>query len=146
MVLLCTGAGSNLDGTKPEFEPSKVKNTSFGAADFVSMMQGDSVPSDGSAAAKRWRQKTVDGRPISAVGAEGEWASVDVSSLNTGFDGEGDYAPGSAWTKPHYTDKGSMRVRFWKELRAGSDLAKLGYGRWYRAVTRPKTPPQDLTL
>jgi hypothetical protein len=33
-----------------------------------------------------------------------------------------------------------------QELRAGSDLAKLGYARWHRAVTRPKTPPQDLTL
>lgn len=111
------------------------------------MMQGgDSVPLDGSVVAKRWRQKLLNDRPVSAVGGDGEWATVDVSSLNTGFDGEADFAPGAAWTKPHYTDKGSLRVRFWKELRAGSDLATLGYGRWYRAVTRPKTPPQDLTL
>jgi hypothetical protein len=77
---------------------------------------GDSGgPVDGSAAAKKWRAKTKDGRPISAVGGEGEWAAIDVSSLGGGgFEGEGDFAPGAAWTKPHYTDKGSLRVQFWK--------------------------------
>ena len=115
----CAGAGSNLGGTNPEFEPSKVKNTSFGASDFLSLMQGgggdSGGPVDGSAAAKKWRAKTKDGRPISAVGGEGEWAAIDVSSLGGGgFEGEGDFAPGAAWTKPHYTDKGSLRVQFWK--------------------------------
>ena len=144
---LTAGAGSKLLGAKPEFEPTKVKDTPFSAADFMSMMQGggDSA-ADGSGAAKRQRPKSRDGRPISAVGAKGEWASIDVSSL-TALEGESDFGPGDhAWSKPHYTDKGSLRVRFWRELRAGSDLAKLGYGRWHRAVTRPKTPPQDLTL
>ena len=146
---LSAGAGSELRGAKPEFEPTKVKDTPFSGADFMSMMQGggdSGRAADGSAAAQRQRPKSGGGRPISAVGAKGEWASVDVSSL-TALEGESDFGPGDhAWSKPHYTEKGSLRVRFWRELRAGSDLAKLGYGRWHRAVTRPKTPPQDLTL
>ena len=135
-----------MDGTKPEFEASKVKNASFGASDFLMLMQGGQGDADGGKAANKWMKKTRDGRPVSAAGAEGEWASVDVSSMGGGLEGEGDFAPGSAWTKPHYNEKDSLRVQFWRDLRNGSGLAKLGYGRWHRAMTRPKTPPQNLTL
>ena len=153
---LSAGAGSGLDGTKPEFEASKGtgkinaitgdRKAAFGASDFLQLMQGgvgEHGDADGSKTANKWMKKTRDGRPVSAAGAEGEWASIDVSTMEQN---DGDFAPGSAWTKPHYNEKDSLRVQFWRELRNGSDLAKLGYGRWHRATTRPKTPPQNLTL
>ena len=122
---LSAGAGSALTETKPEYQKdygTGQHGPKFGAGDFAALMlgDGDEEPED------------ADGRPttaVSAVGAGADWHAIDISHAGAGAEQE-DFGPGSAWVKPRYTDKGSMRVQFWKELRAGSDLAKLGYGRW----------------